>query len=343
MVGSTAFLGQPTPAWVAAPPGCHKKSNEASMNHTTVVVFVLLGLTNSRHLEIILFLFLVIAYFLILLGNITVISITLVNHFLQAPMYYFLRNFALLEITFTSTFIPSTLYSLLTERKMISLPGCFLQMLLFFYLGTCTFFHVATMSFDRYVAICRPLHYTTIMSNRFCLQLVLACWAVSFFLMFPPTIMIVQLPFCGPNVMNHFYCDTSLLLQLSCTDTGFIEGLMLIILIIIIPGTLIVTAVSYGCIIITILHIPSSTGRKKAFSTCSAHLMVVMIFYSTCIYRYIRPAQRGGQDSDKVLSFFFSVVTQMLNPYIYSLRNNQVKKALKDSMLKAFSSSLRQL
>ncbi|CAM9813971.1 unnamed protein product [Bubo scandiacus] len=313
------------------------------MNHTTVVEFVLLGLTDSRHLEIILFLFLVIAYFLILLGNITVISITSVNHFLQTPMYYFLRNFALLEITFTSTFIPSTLYSLLTERKMISLPGCFLQMLLFFYLGTCTFFHVATMSFDRYVAICRPLHYTTIMNNRFCRQLVLACWTVSFLLMFPPTIMIVQLPFCGPNVMNHFYCDTSLLLQLSCTDTGFIEGLMLIILIIIIPGTLMITAASYGCIMITIWHIPSSTGRKKAFSTCSAHLMVVMIFYSTCIYRYIRPAQRGGRDSDKVLSFFFSVVTQMLNPYIYSLRNNQVKQALKESMLKAFCSSLRQL
>ncbi|KAM6233984.1 LOW QUALITY PROTEIN: olfactory receptor 6E1-like [Spheniscus humboldti] len=305
------------------------------MNHTTVVEFVLLGLTNGRRLEIILFL-------LILLGNITVISITLVNHFLQTPVYYFLRNFALLETTFTSILIPSTLYSFLME-EMISLPGCFLQMLLFFYLGTCTFFHVATIFFDQYVAICHPLHYTTIMNNRFCHQLVLAYWAVSFLLMFPPTIMIVQLPFCGPNVMNHFYCDTSLLLQLSCTYTAFIEGLMLIILIIIIPGTLIVAAISYGCIIITILHIPSSTGRKKAFSTCSAHLMVVMLFYSTCIYRYIHPAQRGGQDSDKVRSFLFSVVTHMFNPYIYSPRNNLVKQALKESILKVFSSSLKKL
>lgn len=311
------------------------------MNHTTVVEFVLLGLTNSRHLEIILFLILVIAYFLILFGNITVISITLVDHLLQTPMYFFLRNFAILEITFTSTFIPSTLYSLLTERKIISLPGCFLQMLLFFYLGTCTFFHVATMSFDRYVAICRPLHYTAIMNNRFCFQLVLACWAVSFLLMSPPIIMIVQLPFCGPNVMNHFYCDISQLLQLSCTDTWFIEGLFFILSIIIVPGTLTITVISYGCIIITILHMPSSSGRKKTFSTCSAHLMVVTVFYSTSIYRYNRTAQRGGQGSDKVLSFFFSVVTQMLNPYIYSLRNNQVKQALKESMSKAFSSSLR--
>lgn len=311
------------------------------MNHTTVVEFVLLGLTNSRHLEIILFLILVIAYFLILFGNITVISVTLVDHFLQTPMYFFLRNFAILEITFTSTFIPSTLYSLLTERKIISLPGCFLQMLLFFCLGTCTFFHVAAMSFDRYVAICRPLHYTTIMNNRFCFQLVLACWAVSFLLMSPPIIMIAQLPFCGPNVLNHFYCDTSQLLQLSCTDTWFIEGLMFILLIIIVPGTLTITVISYGCIIITILHMPSSSGRKKTFSTCSAHLVVVTVFYSTSIYRYNRTAQRGGQGSDKVLSFFFSVVTQMLNPYIYSLRNNQVKRALKESMSKAFSSSRR--
>uniref|UniRef100_A0A8B9QPQ2 G-protein coupled receptors family 1 profile domain-containing protein n=1 Tax=Anas platyrhynchos TaxID=8839 RepID=A0A8B9QPQ2_ANAPL len=277
------------------------------MNHT-VVEFVLLGLTNSRHLEIILFLILVIAYFLILFGNVTVISITLVDHFLQTPMYFFLRNF----------------------------------MLLFFCLGTCTFFHVAAMSFDRYVAICRPLHYTTIMNNRFCFQLVLACWAVSFLLMSPPIIMIAQLPFCGPNVLNHFYCDTSQLLQLSCTDTWFIEGLLFILSIIIVPGTLTITVISYGCIIITILHMPSSSGRKKTFSTCSAHLVVVTVFYSTSIYRYNRTAQRGGQGSDKVLSFFFSVVTQMLNPYIYSLRNNQVKRALKESMSKAFSSSRRQ-
>ncbi|NWX64432.1 OLF49 protein, partial [Promerops cafer] len=305
-----------------------------SMNRTTVVEFVLLGLANSRRLEIILFLFLVIAYFLILLGNISVISITLTNNFLQTPMYYFLRNFALLEITFTSTFLPSTLYSLLTERKTISLPACFLQMLFFYCLGTCTLFHVAVMSLDRCVAICHPLRYTAIMNDRFCLQLILACWALSFLLMFPPTIMTVQLPFCGPNVMNHFYCDTSLLLQLSCTDTGFIEGLMFVVLIIILPGTLTVTAVSYGCIIVTILHTPSSAGRRKAFSTCSAHLTVVTVFYSTCICRYIRPAQRGGQDSDKILSLFFSVLTQTLNPYIYSLRNRQVKQALKERILK---------
>ncbi|NXL74709.1 OLF49 protein, partial [Leptocoma aspasia] len=308
--------------------------------HTTVVEFVLLGLAGSRPLEITLFLLLGIAYFLILLGNISVIGITLTSSFLQTPMYYFLRNFALLEITFTSTFLPSTLYSLLTERKTISLPGCFLQMLFFYCLGACGLLHTAVVSLDRYVAVCHPLHYSAIMSSRFCLQLVLGCWALSFLLVLPPTILTTQLPFCGPNVMNHFYCDHSLLLQLSCTDTGFIEGLMFITLIIILPGTLLVTAVSYGCVIVTILHMPSSAGRRKAFSTCSAHLTVVLVLYSTCIYRYIRPAQRGGQDSDKVLSLFFCVLAETLNPYIYSLRNRQVKQAFKERILK-FSASLR--
>ncbi|XP_006035083.1 olfactory receptor 6C4-like [Alligator sinensis] len=307
------------------------------MNHTSVVEFILLGLTNNRHLQIILFGVLLFIFLLILLGNLTVITITLVDHRLQTPMYFFLRNFSFLEISSTSSFIPRTLYSLLMDKKAISLPACFIQLLLFFYLGTCVFFHVAMMSFDRYMAICHPLHYPTIMNGRFCIQLVLSCWVAGFVLMVPPIVMITQLPFCGPNVMNHFYCDTAPLLAFSCTDTQFIEILLLIALIFIIPGTLTVTIISYGCIISTILRIPSATGRKKAFSTCSAHLLVVTILYSSAIFRYIRPSQRGGQDFDKTVSFLYSVVTQLFNPYIYTLRNQQVKKALRDLCSRAFS------
>uniref|UniRef100_A0A8B9QSQ9 Olfactory receptor n=1 Tax=Anas platyrhynchos TaxID=8839 RepID=A0A8B9QSQ9_ANAPL len=304
-------------------------------NHTLLTEFVLSGLSNHPELQNLLFFTFCLIYTFTITGNL-LFFIATVHPNLHMPMYFFLRVLSFLDVSTASIVVPKMLvnFLLLTERKIISLPGCFLQMLLFFCLGTCTFFHVAAMSFDRYVAICRPLHYTTIMNNRFCFQLVLACWAVSFLLMSPPIIMIAQLPFCGPNVLNHFYCDTSQLLQLSCTDTWFIEGLMFILLIIIVPGTLTITVISYGCIIITILHMPSSSGRKKTFSTCSAHLVVVTVFYSTSIYRYNRTAQRGGQGSDKVLSFFFSVVTQMLNPYIYSLRNNQVKRALKESMSK---------
>ncbi|CAN8202060.1 unnamed protein product [Coccothraustes coccothraustes] len=305
------------------------------MNHTTVVEFVLLGLANSRRWEITLFVFLGTAYLLILLGNISVIGITLTNNFLQTPMYYFLRNFALLEITFTSTFLPSTLYSLLTERKTISLPGCFLQMLFFYCLGTCTLFYMAVMSLDRYVAICHPLHYPAIMNSRFCLQLILGCWALTCLLMFPPTIMTVQLPFCGPNVMNHFYCDASLLLQLSCTDTGFIEQLMFIILILILPATALVIftpfcliLLSYTCIISSILRISSAESRHKTFSTCSSHLTVVTLYCASGTLIYLQPKSSNSQEAKKVLALIYTTVIPTLNPLIYSLRNKEVKEVL---------------
>ncbi|XP_075027170.1 olfactory receptor 6E1-like [Calonectris borealis] len=292
------------------------------MNQTTVE-FILLGLTSNRFLEIILFAILFVVFLLILLGNIAVITTTLVDQDLHIPMYFFLSNFSLVEICFTSTFMPRTLYSLLTEAKTISLSGCFLQLALFFILGICTFFHVALMSFDRYVAICRPLHYATFMNNKFCLQLVLGCWVVSFFLVFYPLTIILHLPFCRPNVTNHFHCDIAPLLQLSCTDTGLIEKVMLVTSVLILPGTLSVTAFSYAYIVHTVTHIQYSASRKKAFSTCSAHLIVVAVLYSSSIFRYIRPSQRGGRDFDKVVSFLCCVITQLCNPYIYTLHNEQ--------------------
>ncbi|XP_010014254.1 PREDICTED: olfactory receptor 6C4-like, partial [Nestor notabilis] len=301
-----------------------------SETNQTTAEFILLGLSSNHFLNIILFAILFVAFLLIILGNITVITITLVDQRLHIPMYFFLRNFSLVEICFTSTFMPRTLYSLLTGAKTISRSGCFLQLSLFFLLGICTFFHVALMSFDRYMAICRPLHYATFMSNRFCLQLVLVCWVLSFFLVFSPLTIIIQLPFCGSGVINHFYCDTAALLQLSCTDTGVIEKVMLVTGVVILPGTLSVTAFSYAYIIHTVIHIQSSASRRKAFSTCSSHLIVVTILYSSSIYRHIRPRQRGGRDFDKVVSFLYCVITQLCNPYIYTLQNEQVRQALKD-------------
>ncbi|XP_019346962.2 olfactory receptor 6C74-like [Alligator mississippiensis] len=310
-------------------------------NSTTVVEFILLGLTDDHQLKILLFLVLLLILLLILTGNLVIVVITLVDHHLQTPMYFFLRNFAFLEGCFTLIIIPNFLYSLTTGIKAISFASCFLQSFFFFRFGTSVYFHLAVMSFDRYMAICNPLHYGTIMDSRVCLQLVLGCWLVSFLFFFPITILFSQLPFCGPNVIDHFYCDAAPLLQLSCMDTGFIEIISLIIAVITLLGTLTVNVVSYGCIISTILQIPSSTGKKKAFSTCSAHLLVVVILYGSSIFRYIRPAQRGGQASDKVISFFYAVVTQLFNLYIYALRNTQVKQALKDAGGRAFSKHLR--
>ncbi|XP_039355361.1 olfactory receptor 49-like [Mauremys reevesii] len=310
-------------------------------NQTVVVEFIIVGLSNNHHVNIILFAVLSVVFLLTVIGNITVVTLSLVDHRLQSPMYFFLRNFSLLEICFSLVIMPRFLYSLLTERKFISLPGCFLQLLLFFVVGSCIFFHVGTMSFDRYMAICHPLRYSTIMNGRVCFQLVLGCWVMSFLLIFPPTFMVVLLPFCGPNVINHFYCDTAALLQLSCIDTGHIEVMLLVAAVVVLPGTLTVTIISYGCIICTIMRIPSTTGRKKAFSTCSAHLTVVVILYSSAIFRYIRPGQRGTQDFDKVVSLVYCVVTQLFNPYIYALRNEQVKQALKGIFGRTISKCLR--
>ncbi|XP_067419592.1 olfactory receptor 6C74-like [Emydura macquarii macquarii] len=310
-------------------------------NHTTLVEFIIVGFSNDHHVNIILLVVLSAVFLLTVVGNITVVTLSFVDHRLQSPMYFFLRNFSLLEICFSFVIMPRFLYSLLTERKSISVPGCFLQLLLFFLLGSCIFFHVGMMSFDRYMAICRPLHYGTIMNGRVCFQLVLSCWVMSFFIMFPPAFMAVLVPFCGPNVINHFYCDTAALLQLSCMDTGHIEIMILVSTSVLILGNFTVTVISYGCIITTIMCIPSTTGRKKAFSTCSAHLLVVVILYSSSIFRYVRPSQRGARDFDKFVAFFFSVVAQMLNPYIYALRNEQVKQALKDACGRVLSKCSR--
>ncbi|XP_065270244.1 olfactory receptor 6C76-like [Emys orbicularis] len=163
-------------------------------NQTMVVEFIIVGLSNNHHVNIILFAVLLVVFLLTVIGNITVVTLSLVDHRLKSPMYFFLRYFSLLEFCFTSVIMPRFLYSLLTERKSIPLPGCFLQLLFFFLLGTCIFFHMAMMSFDRYMAICHPLHYGTIMNGRVC---------------FPPTFMVVLLPFCGLNVINHFYCNTA--------------------------------------------------------------------------------------------------------------------------------------
>ncbi|XP_074783275.1 olfactory receptor 6E1-like [Athene noctua] len=290
------------------------------MNQPTVE-FILLGLTSNHFLETILFATLFVAFLLILLGNVIVITMTVVDQRLHIPMYFFLRNFSLVEICFASTFMPRTLYSLLTGVKTISLSGCFLQLSLFFILGICTFLHVALMSLDRYMAICRPLHYAAFMNNRFCLQLVLGCWVARFFLMFSPLTIMFHLPFCGSNIIHHFYCD----IAPSCTDTGLTEKVMLVIRVLILPGTLSVTAFSYAYIMHTVTHIQSSASRKKAFSTCSAHLIVVTILYSSSIFRYIRPSQRGGRDCDKVVSFLYCVITQLCNPYIYTLQNEHVR------------------
>ncbi|KAM5175934.1 olfactory receptor 6E1-like [Callospermophilus lateralis] len=309
-------------------------------NHTTVTEFVLLGLSDACELQMLIFPGLLLTYLLTLLGNLLIVAITLVDRRLHTPMYYFLRNFAVLEIWFTSAIFPKMLNNTLTGHKTISLAGCFLQCFLYFFLGITEFFLLAVMSFDRYVAICNPLHYVTIMSKRLCVQLVLCSWMTGFLLICVPCYIIFQQPFCGPNVINHFFCDNFPLLELICADTSLIELLGFVIANCSLLGTLAVTATCYGHILYTILHIPSAKERHRAFSTCSSHIIVVSLFYGSCIFMYIRSGKGGhGEDQNKVVALLNTVVTPTLNPFIYTLRNKQVKQVFREQVSKLLSQS----
>ncbi|XP_066486605.1 olfactory receptor 6E1-like [Tiliqua scincoides] len=296
----------------------------------TVVRFILVGFTNIRWLQILLFFLLFITYLFTVVGNVLIIFITLSDHRLQTPMYFFLRNFSVLEISFISSSTPKVLYNLASGTYTISVAGCFAQAFFYFVVGTTEFFLLATMSFDRYVAICNPLRYTTIMNRQFCIQLVLGSWIFSFLYLIVPLILLFRLPFCGPNVINHFFCDNIPLIKLACTDTQTLELLDFLLATFSVLGTLTVTIVSYIKIISTIMRMPSTAGRQKAFSTCASHLTVVFITYGSCIFMYVKPSQSWGLDLSKTVGVLNNVISPLLNPFIYSLRNKQVKEALKD-------------
>ncbi|XP_006266810.1 olfactory receptor 6C74-like [Alligator mississippiensis] len=299
-------------------------------NQTRVTEFIFSSFTSDPQLEIFFFFLLLIVYLLTVMGNIIIITITLLDHCLHTPMYFFLRNYSFLEIFFTLAFIPKMLVNLLVSKKAISFSSCFIQLFFYFFTGTTEFFLLAVMSLDRYVAVCIPLRYETIMNISVCFQLVLGSWLLSFLLMFPATIMSSQLVFCGPNIINHFLCDINPLFQLSCSDTQILQLYILGSALMILLGTLTVSITCYTYIIWTVMRIPSTTGRKKAFSTCSAHLMVVTILYGSCFFTYVRPAQSVWTSFDKAVAVLNTVVIPLFNPFIYSLRNKQVKEALRD-------------
>ncbi|XP_025033347.1 olfactory receptor 49-like, partial [Python bivittatus] len=249
---------------------------------TIIREFILLGLTDNHQLEVGLFLLLLGIYLLTLIGDMLIIIITLLNAQLYTPMYFFLQHLALVAIGYTSNIIPKALANIATGSKSISFVGCFIQSFLYFVLGTTEFLLLAAMSVDRYVAICNPLHYSTIMNGRICSLLVLSCWAGGLSLILVPSIVLFQMPFCGPNIINHFFCDSGPLIKLACVDTRLLELIDFVIAILSLLGTLSVNIVSYVKIISTILKIPSTTGKKKTFSTCASHMTVVSITYSSC-------------------------------------------------------------
>ncbi|KAM8981914.1 olfactory receptor 6C74-like [Sarcophilus harrisii] len=307
-------------------------------NHTTVTTFILLGLTDDPDLQIVIFLFLFLTYILSIGGNLIIILLTLLDPHLKTPMYFFLRNFSFLEISLTSVCIPRFLVTIVTMDKRISYNACVTQLFFAILLGSSKFYLLAVMSYDRYVAICKPLHYMDIMNNLVCTKLILGSWLAGLLTISPGLIMGLQLDFCGANVIDHFVCDYSPVLQLSCTDTQVIELWSFILALLTLLATLALVLLSYANIFRTILRIPSKEQKKKAFSTCSSHMIVVSISYGSCIFMYIKPSAKERVTFNKGVAILTTSVAPLLNPFIYTLRNKQVKQAFKTITRKMFFS-----
>ncbi|XP_069347556.1 olfactory receptor 6C2-like [Eulemur rufifrons] len=299
-------------------------------NYTVLTTYILVGLTDDPNLQILLFVFLFITYLLSVIGNLTIITLTFVDPHLKTPMYFFLQNFSFLEVSFTTVCIPRYLYTLATGDNTVTYNPCATQLFFVVVLGVTEFFLLTAMSYDRYVAICKPLRYTTIMSNRVCIKFLIGCYMLALIIVLPPYIMGFDLEFCDSNVIDHFGCDAAPILKITCSDTQFIERFVLILSVLMLIFTLVCVIMSYTYIIRTILRFPSAQQRKKAFSTCSSHIIVVSITYGSCIFIYIKPSAKEGVAMNKMVSLLTISVAPVMNPFIYTLRNKQVIQAFKD-------------
>ncbi|CAD7681676.1 unnamed protein product [Nyctereutes procyonoides] len=310
-------------------------------NHTKVTEFILLGLTDDPKWQVVLFIFLLVTYMCSVTGNLVIIFLTLTDPHLKTPMYFFLRNFSFLEMSFTSAAIPRFLVTVVTGDRTISYNDCLAQGFFIILLGVTEFYLLTAMSYDRYVAICKPLHYMTIMSSRVCILLVFSSWLSGFLVIFPPVILVLKLDFCASNIIDHFVCDSSPILQLSCTNTHFLELMAFALAVVTLMVTLTLVMLSYTHIIRTILRIPSTSQRKKAFSTCSSHMIVVSLSYGSCIFMYIKPSAKERVSLNKGVAVIITSVTPLLNPFIYTLRNQQVKQAFKNMVHRMVFSSYK--
>ncbi|KAM7235730.1 hypothetical protein CapIbe_012916 [Capra ibex] len=298
-------------------------------NHTAETEFVLLGLTNDPVLRVILFIVILFIYLVTICGNLGTNLLIRISSQLHHPMYFFLSHLAIVDVGYSSSVTPNMLANFLVERNTISYPGCAIQLCSGVFFGSTECFLLAAMAYDRFTAICSPLLYSTKMSTQVCVQLLMMSYTGGFLNACSFTISFYSLHFCGPNQVNHFFCDFAPLVELSCSDISipavvpsFTAGSIIVV-------TVTVIAVSYVYILITILRMHSTEGRHKAFSTCTSHLTAVTLFYGTITFIYVMPKSSYSTDQNKVVSVFYIVVIPMLNPLIYSLRNNEIKGALK--------------
>ncbi|XP_075434304.1 olfactory receptor 5V1-like [Ascaphus truei] len=297
-------------------------------NQTTVTEFLLLGFPAIHNFKILLFLVFLLLYIFTLAGNVLIIVLVSTSHKLHTPMYFFLSHLSLSDILLTTDIVPNMLYIIMAEGAIISLVGCITQyFLLALSLGTECFL-LTVMSYDRYLAICHPLRYSAIMDFKLCFQLVFGSWFLSFMATLNIVICVCSFQLCNPNDIDHFFCDTTTLLEHSCSDRFIVDTVVFVLGVPVIVFPFVFIILTYVCIFLTILRITSSTGRQKAFSTCSSHLAVVCSYYGTLFAKYMVPSKGQSLTVMKITSLLYTVITPLFNPIIYTLRNKEIQAAL---------------
>ncbi|XP_068953540.1 olfactory receptor 4F4-like [Petaurus breviceps papuanus] len=298
----------------------------AEVNNSTVSEFVLLGLCDSWELQIFFFILILVLYLVIVLGNIFIVILVITDSHLHSPMYFLLANLSFVDLWLSSVTTPKMITDLLKENKTISFGGCMCQILFVHFVGGGEMVLLVAMAYDRYVAICKPLHYTTIMSQRRCIWLVMISWTIGFVHSVSQLVVIVDLPFCGPKVVNSFFCDIPLVIELACIESYSLGILMNSDSGVLAMTCFILLLISYTYILLTVCNY-SKDGASKALSTCTAHITVVVLFFGPCIFIYVWPLNITSVD--KFLAVFYSVITPLLNPAIYTFRNKEMKVSLR--------------
>lgn len=291
--------------------------------------FIILGFPHLQGIQTYLFFFLLIIYLTTVLGNLLIFLVVHMDSRLHTPMYQFVSTLSFLELGYTAATIPKMLANLLSEKKTISFSGCLLQIYFFHSLGATECYLLTAMAYDRYLAICKPLHYPTLMTPELCTKITVGCWLGGLAGPVAEISLVSQLPFCGPNRIQHIFCDFPPVLSLACTDTSINVLVDFVINSCKILATFLLILSSYVQIIYTVLKIPSAAGKRKAFSTCASHLTVVVIFYGSILFMYVRLKKSYSLDYDRALAVVYSVITPFLNPFIYSLRNKEIKEAVR--------------
>ncbi|XP_069892112.1 olfactory receptor 10C1-like [Dipodomys merriami] len=298
-----------------------------SENQSLCITFTLVAFSSLEEFQSVLFAVFLVVYLFTVGGNLLIIGLIWVSPSLHSPMYFFLVNLSFLEMCYITSVVPQMLVHLLVEPKTISVRCCAAQMYVFTILGLTECCLLAAMAYDRFVAICYPLHYTLLMGPRVRLNLAAASWITGVLVESVQTTWIFTLPFCGPGTIQHFFCDIMPVVKLACVDTSYNEIVLFAVSLIFIMSPCLLILCSYVRILVTILRIPSAAGRRKAFSTCSSHILVVSLFYGTALFTYLQPKSAHTPDTDKATALMYTVVTPALNPVIYTLRNKEVKEA----------------